>query len=47
MALTITLTETAAKKINDFMAQTGKEGYGCACGWLAGLLRLTVPVGDR
>ena len=28
MALTITLTETAAKKINDFMAQTGKEGYG-------------------
>ena len=28
MALTITLTETAAKKIHDFMAQTGKEGYG-------------------
>src|ERR671914_371825 len=28
MALTITLTETAAKKIQDFMQQTGKEGYG-------------------
>jgi iron-sulfur cluster assembly accessory protein len=28
MALTITLTETAAKKIQDFMAQTSKEGYG-------------------
>jgi iron-sulfur cluster assembly accessory protein len=28
MALTVTLTETAAKKIQDFMKQTGKEGYG-------------------
>jgi iron-sulfur cluster insertion protein len=28
MALTITLTENAAKKIQDFMKQTGKEGYG-------------------
>jgi iron-sulfur cluster assembly accessory protein len=28
MALAITLTENAAKKIQDFMKQTGKEGYG-------------------
>jgi iron-sulfur cluster insertion protein len=28
MAMTITLTENAAKKIQDFMKQTGKEGYG-------------------
>src|SRR5215510_14174538 len=28
MPLTITLTETAAKKIQDFMGQTGKVGHG-------------------
>jgi len=28
MALTVTLTENAAKKIQDFMKQTEKEGYG-------------------
>jgi len=26
--MTLTLTENAAKKIQDFMKQTGKEGYG-------------------
>ena len=28
MSLSITVTETAAKKVQDFMQQMGKEGYG-------------------
>jgi len=28
MGLSITVTETASKKVQDFMTQMGKEGYG-------------------
>ena len=45
-ALTIALTETAAK-IHDFMAQTGKEGYGLRMRVAGGGCQDCNPIGNR